>query len=200
MSALTLNVTVSGSFTRHIQNVQRAVSDFKARDVKVLSPAEPTVVGQLEGFVFVASDVHRSPRLVQDRHLAAIEKSDFLWLICPDGYVGQSASLEIGYAVARGIPVMAQHAPNDLTLRQYVVVVKNCAEAIARAQRFERRASKENSISLLVDPVAATEAAHEAVSNLRSMLTRSSDIEGGRNLDEFVDRERRRASELILNR
>lgn len=193
-----MRVTVSGSFRRHLREIQQAVNELASRGVAILSPAIPVVVDQIENFVFVASDVHRSPRLVQDRHLAAIEQSDFLWLVCPDGYVGQSASLELGYALAHGIPIFAEHAPGDLTLRQYVVVVSGCAEALARSRRTRRQA--QNSLPLLVDPVAATEAAHEAVSNLRDMLTRSSDIESGRNLEELVDRERQRTSELILGR
>ena len=59
-------------------------------------------------------------RLLQDRHLASLCHSNFLWLICPDGYVGQSASLELGFAIARGLPIYAEHLPDDLTLRQYV--------------------------------------------------------------------------------
>src|SRR5207237_338103 len=93
-----IRVTVSGSFSRHLDDIQRAVAELNRLGVRVLSPAQPTIVDALDGFVFVASDRHRSVRLVQDRHLASITNSDFLWLECADGYVGQSAALELGFA------------------------------------------------------------------------------------------------------
>jgi hypothetical protein len=46
-----------------------------------------------------------------------------LWLVCPDGYVGPSAAMEVGYAVASGCLVFADSAPSDWTLRQYVTPV-----------------------------------------------------------------------------
>lgn len=192
-----VRVTVSGSFRRHLPQVQEAVAQLTEAGAEVLSPASPVVVDQIENFVFVASDVHRSPRLVQDRHLAAILASDFLWLVCPDGYVGQSASLEVGYAVAQGIPVWAESAPADLTLRQYVGIVSSCAEVVRIAQRVPRFAP-EDAVPLLVDPIAATEQLHQAVTNLRTMLTSRSDEPGSRSLDALVERERQRATKILV--
>src|SRR6476661_7289410 len=100
-----LSTTVSGSFHRHLDEIANAVHAFRAQGVKVLSPSNPEVVDRIGEFLFVASDRHRSVRLVQDRHLASLCHSNFLWLICPDGYVGQSASLEVGFAIARGLPI-----------------------------------------------------------------------------------------------
>jgi nucleoside 2-deoxyribosyltransferase len=191
-----IRVTVSGSFRRHLPQVQEAVGELAQAGVEVLSPASPVVVDRIENFVFVASDVHRSPRLVQDRHLAAIQASDFLWLVCPDGYVGQSASLEVGYAVARGIPVWAKDAPNDLTLRQYVGVLSSCAEAVKMALRLQRATSTRKD-SLLLDPVAATEEVHQVTANLRALLTSPSDKAAGTALEERVERERQRASKIL---
>ena len=99
-----IKATVSGSFQRHLDYIQHAVDELKAQGVRVLSPEEPVIVDSLDGFVFVASDRHRSVRLVQDRHLASIADSDFLWLETSDGYVGQSAAFELGFAAATGVP------------------------------------------------------------------------------------------------
>ena len=35
-------------------------------------------------------------------HFAAIDQSDLLYVLCPEGYVGRSVTLEIGYAYAKG--------------------------------------------------------------------------------------------------
>lgn len=125
-----IQVVVSGSFHRHMSAIYDAVNAFIDLQVKVLSPADPRVVGQIGEFLFVASDSVRSIRMVQDRHNAAIRSADFLWLVSPDGYVGQSASLEIGFATAHDKPVFSLHSPSDLTLRQYVRVVPSIAEAL----------------------------------------------------------------------
>src|SRR5579859_7212495 len=115
-----LSVAVSGSFHRHMDAITAVVQELASLSVRVLSPADPRVVAQQGEFLFVASDRVRSVRLVQDRHLESIRAADFLWLICPDGYVGQSASMEIGYAAAAGVPILATHVPSDLTMREYV--------------------------------------------------------------------------------
>src|SRR5580704_16482770 len=120
-----LTATVSGSFHRHMEAITRAVHELAALSVRVLSPADPRIVAFQGEFLFVASDPVRSVRLVQDRHLESIRAANFLWLVCPDGYVGQSASMEIGYAVREGVPIYTTHAPTDLTLRQYVRVVQS---------------------------------------------------------------------------
>ena len=99
-----LKATVSGSFHRHMEAISAAVYELAAHSVRVLSPADPRVVAAQGEFLFVASDRVRSIRLVQDRHLESIRSADFLWLVCPDGYVGQSASMEIGFAAGAGVP------------------------------------------------------------------------------------------------
>src|SRR6267142_2696880 len=115
-----LTATVSGSFHRHMTAISTSVYDLAGFGVRVLSLADPRIVDTRGDFLFVASDRVRSVRLVQDRHLECIRCSDFLWLVAPDGYVGQSASMELGFAAAHRIPVVGLTLPTDLTLRQYV--------------------------------------------------------------------------------
>src|SRR5688572_17291899 len=115
-----LRATVCGSFRRHMSAVYDAVTELTELGVSVLSPSDPRIVDQIGEFVFVASDRVRSIKLVEDRHLECIGASDFLLLVTPDGYVGQSASMELGYAIAHTIPVYSCNAPADGTLRKYV--------------------------------------------------------------------------------
>src|ERR1700680_870288 len=125
-----LKAAVSGSFHRHMAAIGAAVEELTSHSIRVLSPADPRVVAQQGEFLFVASDRVRSVRLVQDRHFEAIRAADFLWMVCPGGYVGQSASMEVGFAAAIGIPVFATRAPSDLTLREYVTIVHTLSEAL----------------------------------------------------------------------
>jgi len=122
-----LKVTVSGSFHRHLHAITRAVYELTDLGVRVVSPADPRIVETFGALNFVASDEFRTIRLVQDRHLESIRSSDFIWLVATDGYVGQSASMEIGFAAAHGIPIFSADAVSDLTLREYVQRVDNIA-------------------------------------------------------------------------
>ena len=169
-----LKATVSGSFHRHMEVIAAAVQDLASLSIRVLSPADPRVVAYQGEFLFVASDRVRSVRLVQDRHLESIRAADFLWLVCPDGYVGQSASMEVGFAAAVGVPIFSTHAPSDLTLRQYVTTVPTLAEALRTVATDSRPRRKEG---MLIDPHASVEEAHHILERVEALLTRSSDLD-----------------------
>jgi len=166
-----LNATVSGSFHRHMGAITDVVHELAGLSVRVLSPSDPRVVAQQGEFLFVASDPVRSVRLVQDRHLESIRAANFLWLVCPDGYVGQSASMEVGYAAAVGVPIFATQAPSDLTLRQYVKIVPTLATAVKVVTNSPQRRRAEG---ILIDPRASVEKAHYLLDRIGVALTRSS--------------------------
>ncbi len=164
-----LTASVSGSFHRHMGAISTAVHELASLSIRVLSPADPRIVAQQGEFLFVASDPVRSVRLVQDRHLESIRAADFLWLVCPDGYVGQSASMEIGYAAAVGVPIFATQPPTDLTLRQYVKIVPSLKTAIDIINSGHRQRPPEG---ILIDPHASVEQAHVILDRIEVALAR----------------------------
>ena len=163
-----LKATVSGSFHRHMDAITKAVYELATLSVRVLSPADPRVVAMQGEFLFVASDRVRSVRLVQDRHLDSIHAANFLWLVCPDGYVGQSASMEIGYAAGAGVPIFATRPPADLTLREYVGIVPTLAEAVRVAMT---RPQPLRSEGVLINPHASIEEVHQVLERIEIALT-----------------------------
>jgi len=167
-----ISAVVSGSFHRHMSQIGEAVEELRTHGVIVLSPSDPRIVDATGAFLFVASDRHRSIRLVQDRHLACISESNFLWLVCSDGYVGQSASLELGFAIGQGIPIYGTTLPNDVTLRQYISVVDGPHEAARLAKTNVHK--KTTGPSLLVDPGEAVQEIHAEMEALRELLCNSS--------------------------
>jgi len=173
VSKQNLSAAVSGSFHRHMGAITAAVQELASLSIRVLSPADPRVVAQQGEFLFVASDRVRSVRLVQDRHLESIRAADFLWLVCPDGYVGQSASMEVGFAAAVGVPIFAPHAPGDLTLREYVIIVHTLSEAVRKVKARSRSRLREG---ILIDPHASVEEAHEMLEGIKTTLTRGSGL------------------------
>ena len=161
-----IQVTVSGSFQRHMTAVQAAVSAFVDAGATVLSPADPRIVDSFGPFVFVASDMRRSIKGVQNRHLESIRSSDLLWLVCPDGYVGASAAMELGFAIAAGVPVYADAPPSDWTLRQYVTPAGTPSAAL----RTIRSAIASSGVGLLVAPQETLAAAEWDLELVRSHL------------------------------
>lgn len=138
------------------------------------------MVDEFGDFLFVASDRVRAIKLVQSRHLAAIDASDFVWLVAPAGYVGQSAAMEIGYAVAKGTPVFASEVPADLTLRQYVKTLRTPREAL-RVLDGERHPgpTSDPTANVLLDVSGAVDLAHRDLDQVKAALssgnTRSSE-------------------------
>jgi hypothetical protein len=169
-----LKAVVSGSFHHHMAAITSAVHELASLSVRVLSPADPRVVAAKGEFLFVASDHVRSVRLVQDRHLDCIGAADFLWLVCPDGYVGKSASMEIGYAAGAGVPILATRAPGDLTLREYVTIVRSFSDAIDLIRAKPRMTSPDG---ILIDPRASVEEAHAILERVEAALTHPSGSE-----------------------
>lgn len=167
-----LTATVSGSFRQAMSAVQDAVYELTDAGARVLSPADPRVVDAFGDFMFVASDRVRAIRLVQDRHLAAIEASDFVWLVAPDGYIGLSGAMEIGHAASVRTPVYSSEVPSDLTLRQYVTTLASPSEALRRRRTASRRVSAADA-NVLLEPLVAVEAAHHDLDVIAGELTRA---------------------------
>jgi hypothetical protein len=175
-----LTVTVSGSFHRHLAAIYTAVGEFREAGVTVLSPSDPRVIDHLDEFLFVASDRVRSVRLVQDRHLQCIGASTFLWLVAPDGYVGPSASMEIGYAIAAKTPIFSDTTPIDCTLRQYVRRIPSIRHAVSQARA---RTNTSHTPHLLIDPTASIDESLLHLGRLRdsfanARLSETSRVEG----------------------
>jgi hypothetical protein len=163
-----LKATVSGSFHRHMAAIYEAVGQLRAHGVTVLSPSDPRVVDNLGEFLFVASDKLRSIRLVQDRHLQAIQASDFLWVVCPDGYTGPSTCMEVGAALAANVPVLSNNIALDITVGEYIRRVPSYDDAIAYAAEHRRT---ERPRGVLLDPEQIIDDSINTLSNLRPTLT-----------------------------
>jgi hypothetical protein len=177
-----LTATVSGSFHRHLHAISLAVQELTDRGVKVLSPADPRVVDSVGDFLFVASDRVRSIRMVQDRHIESIRASSFLWLVTPDGYVGQSAAMEMGFATANQVPIFSTCLPFDLTLRQYVRLVTDLAVVCTLLQETTDRRAE----GFLINP-------HDSIETVRRSLDR---IERSLKVAEGVVRSRETSGEI----
>lgn len=111
------SVVISGSYRKFPEELERDLETFRGLQVIVRSPQSATILSSVEGFVSLAGDLisrlnhvsenslTNSIRLIEQNHLQAIQQSDALWLVLPSGYVGRATMMEMGYALAQGVPV-----------------------------------------------------------------------------------------------
>jgi NTP pyrophosphatase (non-canonical NTP hydrolase) len=120
-----VQVTVSGSFTKHWEQVQATVSEFERQGAEVLSPRNGPPIREDEGFIYLREDIG-SADAIERRHLHAIQRSDLLYIVNPEGYLGTSVALEMGYALAWNTPIWSttgfSDSPHNLLVRSGGVV------------------------------------------------------------------------------
>lgn len=129
--------TVSGSFNGSWSEIQETIRAMIAVGITVLSPRRVEVIGNHGDFVILEGD-KGSPKQIERRHLQAIGKSDFLYIVDPDGYIGASVTLEIGYALSKGIPIYAQVQPREFIFSNFIsseLSLVEIKETIAKRKR-----------------------------------------------------------------
>ena len=90
-------VTISGSYRKHLDRILEAKRRFEELGAVVLRPHTDEVVGPEGPLVRLEGDP-QDTQAVQNAQLAAIAQSDLVYVVNPGGYVGPSATLEVGYA------------------------------------------------------------------------------------------------------
>lgn len=119
-----LRVVLSGTFHRDPDGL-RSVHGTLAEQFQLLAPSGVNWVDGEAPFVRLPSEVDADATSIEAEHLAALRRADFMWLHCPNGYVGFSAAMEVGYANAIGIPVYSDSEPEEESIRGMVSVVPN---------------------------------------------------------------------------
>jgi NTP pyrophosphatase (non-canonical NTP hydrolase) len=130
-----LRAVVCGSFRRDPEALQREYRELQEAGCAVISPVDLDFVAEIDGFVYGRDDRGKSSSEIEGHHLQAMEKADLVWLHCPDGYVGTSAAMELGFARAMGIRVFASGRPDDVTLSDLVWIGGSPQAAVAAVQR-----------------------------------------------------------------
>ncbi len=110
-----ISITLIGSFRKNPDSLGRLFENLSSRYI-VLSPTSIEWNNPGDEFVKANHDNDKSIKEIEGRHLSAIRNSDFVVLFAPDGYVGVSAALEIGFAHALGVPVVSTEKVKDQTL------------------------------------------------------------------------------------
>lgn len=108
--------TISGSFRKHLEYILRIRKELIKNGIEVLSPmfTEPKNPG--EEFVVFGGEEDVSPLDLERHHLESIKRSDALVICDPEGYVGASALIEIGFAQSIGKRIIFVEKPEEFML------------------------------------------------------------------------------------
>jgi hypothetical protein len=63
--------------------------------------------------------------------LEKIDEADVVYVVNPNGYVGRSVCIDIGYAYAKGKPVYVMHPIDDLSIMKMVKGILSFEELIS---------------------------------------------------------------------
>lgn len=129
-SSRIIRACLSGSFHKDPGGLDRSYRELVTNQCQVMSPRSITF--EDPGVLFVKHVIEKDDDagLIQKHHLQAIALSNFLWLHAPNGYIGISTAMEIGYAYSAGIPIFSIDVPQDEMLKYYVTHVPSVFAAI----------------------------------------------------------------------
>jgi ADP-ribose pyrophosphatase YjhB (NUDIX family) len=105
-----------GSFRRHFEEIRRVRRIFTEAGIEVLAPADAEVRGMENGFALLATDDAADPRLIELLYLHNLKKlgpQGFSYFVDPEGYIGRSASYELGIAHLSNTPCFFSERPAD---------------------------------------------------------------------------------------
>ncbi len=116
-----MKCAISGSFKKYYEEICWAYDIFEQNGMMVLSPKKATIINPGEEFALLSTDSAKlTIKQLEDRHLAAIADSDFLYIVNPNGYVGNSVKFEMGYAHGHNKPIYSLDQIEDVTLQKYL--------------------------------------------------------------------------------
>lgn len=120
-----LQTVISGSYGKHFAQMLAIKRFLEGHNTVVQSPAGSSIVAGTDEFILLDEDPVTDPRLLQDSVFAKIRMSSFLTLANVDGYLGNAAILEVGYAAAMGIKVLSVAPVEDANVAVYVQPIES---------------------------------------------------------------------------
>jgi NTP pyrophosphatase (non-canonical NTP hydrolase) len=119
------SVVLCGTYRKDPEGLRQTFELLKDTGFSVLSPSNPFIETEEHGFVYMRQESMQTPYNIENKHLDAIQQADFVWFFAPDGYVGPTGALEVGFARAAGVPVYTNTNLNDVTIKNFVEVVES---------------------------------------------------------------------------
>ncbi len=105
-----------GSYRRHYDEIKRIHKLFTQAGIEVLAPADSEIMAVEDGFAVLESDKEKDPRMIELlylHHLKHLGVDGFSYFVNPDGYIGKSASYELGIAQISNVKCFFAEKPGD---------------------------------------------------------------------------------------
>jgi hypothetical protein len=122
-----LTVSICGSYHRHLKKMDKLIKECKKLGIEVRIPKYAVKKASTNGFVYLKGEVG-TPKQLQEKNFDAIGNSSFVLVVNTNGYIGPSTSMEIGYAIAKGIPIFCTEEPEDFVFKLYTDYGKKLEE------------------------------------------------------------------------
>lgn len=108
-----LSCVISGSFEKFKPEIDKAIDDFTELGVNVIAPEKGWLYRPPERradtpFRPLKSEISMTIKEIEEAFLRGIDKSDFVYIVNPDGYIGSTVAFEIGYATRGRLPLFAR--------------------------------------------------------------------------------------------
>ena len=145
-------IVISGSFRKHYKEIQAIRQQLVRAGFRILSPSSGKIRDPLAEFAVLTTDDTDEPDELERRHLDSIRRADALYVVNPDGYVGSSAGMEMGWAAGIGKPVFTAYPLAETALN----AIKSQVLSPAGLVRFVRIKSNVSSTETYQTLMAGT--------------------------------------------
>src|SRR3989344_3961867 len=108
-----MKCVLSGSFQKSYEAMLTAREILEKAQIQVLSPSNSEITNPGDTFALLASDTTTDILSLEQKHLDAISRADFLYIYNPEGYIGTSTAMEIGWAYALHKRIYCLTTPTD---------------------------------------------------------------------------------------
>ncbi len=105
-----------GSFRKHFEEIKRIHRLFSQNGIEVLAPALSDIKNISGGFAVLESDQIQDKRMTELlylRNLKRLGENGFSYFVNPEGYIGKSASYELGIAQTSNVRCLFLENPED---------------------------------------------------------------------------------------
>jgi hypothetical protein len=105
-----------GSFRKHFDLIQEVHDIFTRAGIEVIAPKKSELVSVEGGFALLEGEENQDPRLIELiylHNLRKLGKDGFSYFVNPEGYIGKSASYELGIAQISNTRCFFYHELDD---------------------------------------------------------------------------------------
>lgn len=137
-----ISVVISGSF-KFKREIDLAREEFEDLGTLVLDPPKGGIIKTREdGFSPLLEEIHLPIEVIENSFLYSIRRSDLLYIVNIDGYIGEVVGMEIGFTKALKKPMFAKRPFNISAYEQdwyretlSAIPIKTPQEAITQTRK-----------------------------------------------------------------